>query len=78
MLDITPRGFTGLRDRAILECYYATAGRRNEIGNLRFGDIMFEREQVLIKKGKGDKTRYVPLAPRTASWLKAYYRACSA
>jgi integrase/recombinase XerD len=73
MLETKQMGLRGLRDRAILECYYATAGRRNEIGNLQLCDIKFEREQVLIKNGKGDKTRYVPLAPRTACWLKAYY-----
>lgn len=74
MAETKQLGIKGLRDRAILECYYATAGRRNEIGNLKLGDIKFEAEQVLIMNGKGDKSRYVPLAQRTASWLKAYYK----
>lgn len=65
-------GFVGLRDRAILECYYATAGRRNEIGRLTLADIKMENEQVLIIDGKGDKSRYVPFAERPASWLTAY------
>lgn len=28
---------------------------------------------VHLRNGKGDKTRYVLLAPRTTSWLKVYY-----
>lgn len=73
MAETRTMGLRGLRDRAMLECYYATAGRRNEIGALTLDDIKFERKQVLIKNSKGDKTRYVPFAPRTASWMKAYY-----
>ena len=72
MAETKIMGLKGLRDRALLECYYATAARRNELGHLKLSDLKFEREQVLIVNGKGDKTRYVPLAPRTASWLKAY------
>lgn len=67
-------GLKGLRDRAILECYYATAGRRKEIGQLTLEDIKFDKDQVLIVNGKGDKTRYTPLAKRPASWLKAYHQ----
>lgn len=73
MKETLPFGLIGLRDRAILECYYATAGRRSEIGRLKLGDIKSENDQVLIVGGKGDRTRYVPLAPRTADWMKLYF-----
>lgn len=73
MAETRAMGLRGLRDRAMLECYYATAGRRNEVGALTLSDIKFERGQVLIRNCKGDKIRYVPFAPRAASWMKAYH-----
>lgn len=67
-------GLYGLRDRAILECYYGIAARRMELSDLMLRDLNLEGDtcSVLVEKGKGGKGRYIPLYPRTAYWLKLY------
>ncbi|MCF6439730.1 tyrosine-type recombinase/integrase [Pseudoalteromonas luteoviolacea] len=69
-------GMYGLRDRAILECYYGVAARRMELAELTLKDIQLEGEKcfVLVEKGKGGKGRYIPLYPRTAFWLSQYLK----
>lgn len=65
-------GDKGMRDRAILETFYASGVRRKELINLRVSDINFEKGELLVFKGKGDSDRKVPIAPRTLMWLKYY------
>ncbi|WP_052713317.1 tyrosine-type recombinase/integrase [Pseudoalteromonas rubra] len=74
MYQTRPYGLTGLRDRAILECYYGTAARRMEAGKLQLQDVRTDSDKcaILVRKGKGGKGRYTPLYPRTVSWLNAY------
>ena len=62
----------GLRDRAILEILYATGIRRSELIHLDLEHIELGRGVLSIRKGKGDKDRFVPLAERTAAWVKKY------
>lgn len=50
----------GLRDRLILELFYATGIRRAELINLKFSDVDFSNK-ILKIKGKGNKVRYVPV-----------------
>ena len=62
----------GLRDRAMLEVFYATAMRRNELVQLLVYDLDRERGVVTIRHGKGDKDRTVPLGKRALDWVTAY------
>lgn len=47
-------GFTGMRDRAILETFFATGIRRTELANLDIEDVDLNEQQVRVRKGKGD------------------------
>ncbi len=49
-----------LRDRAILEVFYAGALRVSEVITLKLEDLKLEMGYVLVR-GKGDKERIVPM-----------------
>jgi integrase/recombinase XerD len=61
----------GLRDRAILELMYACGLRVSEAVELRIGDVDID-SGILICKGKGGKTRKVPVGNSAIEWLKSY------
>ncbi|NJO81954.1 MAG: tyrosine-type recombinase/integrase [Blastochloris sp.] len=48
--------------RAVLVMLY-TGLRREEVANLRWGDLDLERNELIVRKGKGGKSRVVPIAP---------------
>jgi integrase/recombinase XerD len=62
----------GLRDRTILEVFYATGMRRMEVANLKLYDIDRERGTVMIRMGKGKKDRHIPITERALEWLARY------
>jgi len=62
----------GLRDRTMLEVFYATGIRRAELTRLEVGDINTERRTLRVRKGKGGKDRVVPVGERAAHWLTRY------
>jgi integrase/recombinase XerD len=62
----------GLRDRAMMEVLYATGMRRMEISNLEITDIDPDRALVLIRLGKGQKDRLIPLGVRALHWVRKY------
>ena len=62
----------GLRDRAMLALYYGCGLRKNEGLALDVGDILPEKELVLVRKGKGYKARYVPLTGHNRKDLENY------
>jgi len=62
----------GIRDRAILETFYSTAMRRNELRCLELRDLNFESRLVHIRHGKGGKERMVPIGERAAEWVQKY------
>ena len=62
----------GLRDRAILETFYATAMRRMELANLKIYDPDNERGTVMIRQGKGKKDRTIPIGERALAWIGKY------
>ena len=64
--------FKGLRDRAILEVYYATGIRRMELANLNVEHIDFKSRIVTIIEGKGEKDRRVPIAESACRWIQCY------
>ena len=62
----------GLRDRAILEVFYATGIRRAELVRLTVFDIDVERCTLMVRQGKGKKDRLLPLGERAARWVERY------
>lgn len=64
-------GVKGLRDRSILEVFFATGIRRGELMKLNIDDIDFA-EQMLRVHGKGNKERLVPISLRGCEWLAFY------
>lgn len=61
----------GLRDRALLELYYATGARVSELTDLKLGGLNFTLK-LLRLTGKGGKERIVPCGDRALTWLDRY------
>jgi integrase/recombinase XerD len=61
----------GIRDRAILEVFYATGLRLSELINLRASDID-SRMGLVTLFGKGRKERLVPLGEEAQRWVQRY------
>ena len=61
-----------LRDKAILTILYSCGLRRNEAVHLDIGDIYFDKERVLVRKGKNYKERFVPINRKNAELLEDY------
>jgi integrase/recombinase XerD len=61
----------GLRDKAILELMYACGLRVSEAVELKMSDMDVELG-ILTCKGKGSKTRRVPIGKSAIEWLNNY------
>ena len=62
-----------LRDRAMLEVFYAGALRVSEITTVKLEDLKLDLGYVLVR-GKGDKERIVPLGKSAQETLAEYMR----
>lgn len=62
-----------LRNRAMLEVFYAGALRVSEITSLKIEDVKLDMGYVLVR-GKGDKERIVPLGRSAQDALSIYLR----
>jgi len=62
----------GLRDRAILETFYATGIRRSELMRLAVADIDLGRQILAVRQGKGKRDRFVPIGERALAWIGRY------
>ena len=60
-----------IRDTAIIFCFYLTGTRISELSNLKIKDVDFYSNTILIK-GKGNKTRVVPLHPLLKEKIEEY------
>ena len=67
-------GLRGVRDRAILEVLYATGIRRSELAHLALYDIDFAQGTLMVRKGKGNKDRLIPIGERALRWTDRYLR----
>ena len=63
----------GLRDRAMLEVFYAGALRVSEIVAVKLEDLKLDLGYVLVR-GKGDKERIVPLGKSAQDVLAEYMK----
>src|SRR5450631_2871501 len=62
-----------IRDRTILEVFYAGALRVSEVINVKLEDLKLELGYVLVR-GKGDKERIVPLGRAAQDVLTVYMK----
>jgi integrase/recombinase XerD len=62
----------GLRDRAILELLYATGLRHAEARALKLEDLDRKEREIVVRSGKGEKPRIVPLARSAYEAVSAY------
>jgi integrase/recombinase XerD len=62
----------GLRDTVLLSALYDTAARVQEICDLNTSDVRAARPTVVTLRGKGSKTRRVPLMDPTARLMQNY------
>lgn len=60
----------GLRDRAILELLYSSGLRVSELCDLELSD--FQERSILVKCGKGSKTRSVPVTRTAQEYIQKY------
>jgi len=62
----------GLRSRAVMETLYSTGLRRIEVLQLYLSDIDRQRGVLLVRQGKGNKDRFVPIGARALGWIDLY------
>ncbi|NWF90055.1 MAG: site-specific tyrosine recombinase XerD [Ignavibacteriaceae bacterium] len=67
--DITNK--LGIRDKAILEVFYACGLRISELISLKLSDLFLNEEMIRVF-GKGSKERIVPIGSSAINWLQKY------
>jgi integrase/recombinase XerC len=72
--DLFGEGFSGIRNRTIIEMLYLTGMRRSELIGLRLGDVDLAEGTVKVT-GKRNKQRIIPLVKPFTSRLEEYLRA---
>ncbi|MFK7781128.1 tyrosine-type recombinase/integrase [Psychroserpens sp.] len=63
--------YEGLRNRLIIELFYATGIRRIELVQLRLNDLDIANKTLKVL-GKRNKERYIPLIPSVIDTFKSY------
>lgn len=61
----------GLRDKAILELFYACGTRVSELINLKISDLFLDDEVIRVF-GKGSKERLIPIGSSAIKWINEY------
>lgn len=62
----------GIRDRAMLEVLYSTGLRRMEIAGLIPEDLDWTRGTLIVRRGKGQRDRVVPIGDQAMQWVERY------
>lgn len=62
-----------IKHRCIVSLLYSGGLRRNEVLNLRPGDIDGKRMVIMVRSGKGNKDRYTILSEKLLKELREYY-----
>lgn len=72
LLPVLRGDLDGIRDRAIMELYYASAIRRSELTRLRTDHVDLKKQVLMVVEGKGMKDRIIPIAERACQWVERY------
>ncbi len=70
--EIDTRKKNGMRDLLILLLFYSTAIRVSELIAIRVKDLSLSQPYTLLVRGKGQKSRYVPLMPNVVPQIHSY------
>jgi integrase/recombinase XerD len=62
----------GFRDRVILEVLYTSAIRRSEVASLMIDDVDIEHGFLIVRRGKNNKDRAVPVGSSVCALLATY------
>ena len=68
------RTVLGVRDRAMLELLYSSGLRVSELAGLDVYDIDLAVEELRVRRGKGGKSRLVPVGKIACQWVGRYLR----
>jgi len=60
------------RDKAMLVLLYSCGLRRNEAINIKIKDVLFDKQLLLVRKGKNYKERYIPINSYNLQILEHY------
>lgn len=66
--------FEGIRDKLIIELFYASGIRRSELINLKMNNVNLKQGSLKVL-GKRNKERILPLLPSTKSLFSSYFDA---
>jgi integrase/recombinase XerD len=61
-----------IRDRAIMEVFYSSAIRLDELLHLEVYHVDLKEKVLFIRKGKGNRQRVVPLGTNACKYLREY------
>ena len=62
----------GARDRAMLSLLYGCGLRINECRHLNIADVNLQKGELIVRTGKGDKQRIVPMVGRVLEYIENY------
>ena len=60
----------------MLELFYATGIRRSEMSHLDHGDYEPATRTLVVRQGKGGKSRMLPVGERASAWMERYLSEC--
>jgi len=72
LYEATQDDVLGIRDRAMLAVYYGCGLRLSEGAALTLSDVLADSKLLYVRKGKGYKQRYVPMAGRVYGEIRLY------
>lgn len=75
MLEVPPEDVLELRDVAMWELFYSSGLRLSELTMLDLPDLDLQAGTVVIRHGKGRKSRHVPVGAAARSALRAWLAA---
>ena len=61
-----------IRNRAIIELFYGCGIRTSELCNLKITDVNLKEQTVTVIKGKGNKSRIIPIGQYACEYIKLY------
>jgi len=61
-----------IRNRAIIELFYSCGMRTSELCDLKIQDINLKEQTLLVVKGKGNKSRLLPIGQYAAHYIQLY------